>query len=129
MNQMMFYGGKILSMYCDENGNPVERTPQTHPYSYDGFVNWKTDEKANSCIYTDRLLMWDFDKHDRLCQKHFGNEGQYWNDREPKLIEAFLQDWCDNPDIKLVMVMQHCNLSNGYPVWSLHYIQENQIVW
>ena len=44
--------------------------------------------------------------------------------RYPKLIEAFLQDWCDNPDIKLVMVMQHCNRATGYPVWSLHYIQE-----
>ena len=120
------YGGEVWSRYIDENGNPVKRTPDTHPYNYDGFVNWRVKGEYNSCVYTDRLLMWDWDKHNRLCRKHFGNEGQYWNDRDPKLIEAFMRDWTENPDLKLVMVMQHCNQATGYPAWSLHFHKETE---
>jgi hypothetical protein len=101
----------------DEHGNPVERTKEMYPYSYDGFVIWRTEGKANDTIYSDRLLQWDFAKHDRLCMKHFGNKGQYWSDRPPEKIEAFLRDWCDNPKLKLIFIMQYCNVSSGFPCW------------
>ncbi len=116
--------GKVVDLtYVDEHGQPVARTPITHPYCYDGFVVWRSDKKAKctGTIYSDRLLQWDFDKHDRLCQKHFGNRGQYWRDRAPKLIEAFLRDWTGNPNLRLILVMEYCNQASGYPCWRFDY--------
>lgn len=107
----------------DEHGNPVLRTKQTHPYSYDGFVLWRggSNEEAISTIYTDRLLQWDYGKHNQLCMKHFGDRGQYWNNRDPKKIEAFIRDWLENQDVKLILIMEYCNQASGYPTWRLDF--------
>jgi len=115
----LVYGGGLV----DLNGNRIKKTPRTHPYSYDAHVIWRggENEEITRCIYTDRLLQWDWDKHNMLCQKHFGDERQYWNDRDPEKIEKFLQDWTGREDLTLIVVMQMCNISSGYPVWSLHY--------
>lgn len=122
-NGMVWYGSG--HGYRDEHGKPIKRTPITHPYSYDGFVTYKVhdDTEANNTIYTDRLLQWDWDKHNELCKKHFGNEGQYWSERSPDKIEAFLRDWCDDPELILVRVMQYCNQATGYPLWRLDFKQ------
>lgn len=103
----------------DEYGNPVERTKRTHPYSYDGFVMWRGGEnkEANATIYSDRLYSQDWERHNELCLKHFGDEGQYWNYRKPKKIEAFLRDWTGKDALKLILIMEYCNRSNGYPCW------------
>ena len=79
------------------------------------------DTKANGTVYTDRLLQWDFAKHDRLCEKHFGDTGQYWDRRDPNLIANFLRDWYDNPEIVLCEVIEYCNVSTGYPTWRLDF--------
>jgi hypothetical protein len=110
------------------DGKPVRKTKMTHPYSYDAFVIFLHDEPkvANGTIYSDRLLMWDFDKHDKLCQKHFGNRGQYWNHREPEKVEAFLRDWCEDEELVLVRVSEYCNVSNGFPLWRFDYYQKEK---
>jgi hypothetical protein len=112
-------GTYTIGGLVDEHGKQITRTPSTHPYSYDGFITHRLgkNEEANDTIYSDRLLQQDFKKHNELCKKHFGNEGQYWYDRTPEKIEAFLRDWCDAPKLKLVFVMEYCNVSNGYPTW------------
>jgi len=107
--------------YVDENGKPIERTPISHPYSYDAYVIWGKKDKKAHAVYTDRLLEWDWGKHDRLCMKHFGNKGQYWENRDPKDIQAWLRDYNDNQKLILTMVMQCCNVSSGYPIWVLFY--------
>lgn len=99
---------------------PGIRSKFTHPYSYDPFTIWRREGKPpgnTSGIYSDRLLSWDYAKHDQLCLKHFGNQGQYWGNRSPALIEKFLQDWHNDPSIKLWRIIESCDLSNGYPVW------------
>ena len=103
----------------DEHGNPVKRTREECPYSYDGFVVYRNGEnsEANNTIYSDRLLQWDYAKYNRLSKKHFGNEGQIFFDRDPKKIEKFLQDWMGNPKLKLIFIMEYCNVSNGFPLW------------
>ncbi len=105
--------------YVDENGRPIERTPITHRYNHDSYVEWRglPNEGTNGSIYSDRLLQWDFDKHDRLCMKHFGNKGQLWSDRDPEKIEAFLRDWCEDPELKLHYIMRCCNQATGFPIW------------
>lgn len=125
------YGGNLLRSafnggLCsavDEHDKPVQRTKHSHPYSYDGFMLWRggKNEEANGTIYSDRLLQWDHDRHNDLCKKHFGDEGQYWNDRDPKKIEAFLRDWCDNQELKLIFIMEYCNAASGYPCWRFDY--------
>ena len=50
----------------DNYGNPVRRTKHTHPYSYDGFVIWKSADYKPAMpagtIYSDRLWEWDYEK-------------------------------------------------------------------
>lgn len=80
-------------------------------------------KKPNDTIYSDRLLQWDHNKHDRLCKKHFGNTSQYWNNRKPKKIEAFLRDWANDESIVLCRVTEYLNHSNGYPLWRFDFFQ------
>jgi hypothetical protein len=105
------------SPHVDEFGNPVERTKFDYPYSYDGFVTYRNGEnsEANSTIYSDRIHHGE--KYITLCQKHFGNQGQMFFDRKPEQIQAFLRDWCEDQELKLVFVMEYCNVSSGYPLW------------
>jgi hypothetical protein len=104
----------------DEYGKPVERTKEEYPYSYDGFVVWRGGEngEANSTIYSDLLRRWDKNGVlDTLLKKHFGNTGDYWDNREPGAIEAFLKDYLGKNNLRLIFVMEYCNMSNGYPLW------------
>jgi len=111
----------------------IHKDKYSHPYSYDPFIiyyNEKAEEEANDTIYSDRLLLWDWDKHNHLCEKHFGNQGQLWDNREPEKIEAFLSDFTGK-QIVLIANIQYCNISNGYPVWRFDFYykdkKDNQI--
>lgn len=105
------------SPYKDWNGNPIERTPNNYRYSYDAYVVIKIDDKYEHCVYSDRLFQWDSAKYNKLCLKHFGNEGQYWDNRSYKKTQAFLRDYYNNQKLKLIGIMTGCNVSNGFPYW------------
>ena len=114
---------KKYNEFLPEN---TEKSLYDYPYTYDPFIvsfNEKATQEATDSIYTDRLLLWDFDKHDRLCQKHFGDKRQQWGHRDEKKIEAFLSDWTGKK-IVLVANIQYVNVSNGYPIWRLDYYEE-----
>ena len=113
----------IFSGEVDEFDKPVERTRYTHPYSYDGFVVWRggKNEEVNSTVYSDRLLQQDYKKTRKLMQKHFGESGDYWNNRTHDKIEAFLREWLGKKKLRLILVMEYCNVSNGYPLWRFDY--------
>ena len=64
-----------------------------------------------------RSLQQDREKYHKLSKKHFKNEGHYFNNRSPKKIEKFLKDWFGNKKLKLVFIMEYCNVATGYPVW------------
>jgi hypothetical protein len=74
-------------------------------------------QEATDTIYSDRLYMWDSQKHDQLCEKHFGNKGQYWSNRKPESVEAFLRDYLGEDGLILCRIEQQKNVSTGYPVW------------
>lgn len=123
---MLPHGGSRTAGHygpVDERGNPVRRTKQTHPYSYDGFVLWKSrDYKPTlpaGTIYSDRLYEWDYEKAMRLGEKH---QIRRWDNTPTKQIEAFLRDWNDDPKLHLVLVMEYCNQASGYPVWRFDYL-------
>ncbi len=123
--QLSMDGNNIIyySPYKDEFGNNVERTPATHPYSYDGYVTWRggKNEEVTSTIYSDRLSQWDYKKTEELKMKHFGNKGDWFSQRRPKAIESFLRDYTENPNLKLIFIMEYCNQSSGYPLWRFDY--------
>lgn len=112
--------GEVFFIEVEEYEGRPRKTKQSHPYSYDPIILWTdgsdTLEPTDS-VYTDRLYQWDYKKHNTLCQKHFKNEGQYWDRRNPELIQAFLRDYLDNPNLVLTKIIEYCNVSNGYPVW------------
>lgn len=100
------------------------KTKTSNPYNYDPYMQYLADDHElmkGSTVYTDRLLQWDYEKTNRLMKKHFGNEGQYWTDRKPEAIEAFLRDWREDQNLQLIAVIEYCNPSSGYPVWRLDY--------
>lgn len=111
--------------YVDEHGEPVTRTKRTHPYSYDGFVQWDNRHlvRANGTVYSDRLYQWDSKKYNKLCEKYWGNQGQYFSGRSPEKIEDFLSDYFGHL-VKLAMIMEYCNQDSGYPVWRFDYQEE-----
>jgi len=109
----------------DEFGNKVTKTKDKYPYSYDGHVTWRGMENQHNqnTVWTDRLYQWDYEKYNNLCEKYFGNTSQYWNNREPEKVELFLQDYLEKPNLKLVLIMEYCNASSGYPLWRFIYIE------
>ena len=110
---MNYYG------YIDEFDNPVEKPKNKFPYSYDGFIlhRFGPNSEFDSTAYSDSFKLWDNEKFNSLKEKYFKNKGDYWPTSEPKLIEKFLQEFFDNSDLKLIFIMEYCNISNGYPVW------------
>ncbi len=105
----------------------ITKTKGEYPYTYDPFLiyfNEKTEEEPTGTVYTDRLFQWDHKKHDSLCQEHFGDKKQYWDNRESKKIEKFLSDYFGRKII-LIANIQYVNMSSGYPVWRLDYCEEN----
>ncbi len=107
------------SGYVDLDGEPTKRTKISHPYSYDPFVliDRRQGREVSGGAYSDRLMQWDREKHDRFVQKHFGNVGQWWSNRDADLIEAFLRDYTGHPDLKLLYVLEGANVSSGHPYW------------
>lgn len=78
--------------FVDEYGNPVERTKNEYPYSYDGFVTYRggSNDDVTGTAWSDRLLQWDYEKTRKLMTKHFGGQGDYYYERTPEQIESFL---------------------------------------
>lgn len=109
----------VFAGYLSEK--PGARTKATLPYNYDPFTIWKGDGEPNGSVYTDRLYQWDAKKHNALCRKHFGNEGQYWAERDTDQIQAFLRDYFGAPELVLCEVQEHCNQATGYPCWYFAY--------
>lgn len=123
------YGEDITHLrHVDLNGNPISRTKQEYPYSYDPFVVWKRDyhKGKGHTVYSDRLIQWDYNKFNKCCQQVWNNTGQYFDNRKPNDIEKFLSKYFDK-EIKLTAIMEGCNISSGYPYWIFFYEYDNHI--
>lgn len=127
MESLFASGGYLVKgrapygVYVDEEGNPIERTPQTHPYSYGTFVQWQhpqiPKEQAGGGWYSDRMFQHDHKKYNRAAQEVWGNQGQYFSQRTPEDIERFLRLYMEDDSLVLVTILQMCNVSSGYPLW------------
>lgn len=121
-------GFTTWGLAVDEFGNPVSRGKHDHPYTYSGFVQERVhpNEVADGTVYTDRLLQWDYKLTRKLLTKYFDNGttdkgGDWWNNRSASRIQEFLRERFDNPKLTVVLVMEYCNVSNGYPLWRIDY--------
>lgn len=106
------------------DGKPITKSPWTHPYSYDDYVQWETsDFKYEECkvAWSDRLFQFDHKRYDNCCMEVWGNKGQVFSGREPEQIEYFLRLYLDQPDLKLHGIVNGCNSSSGYPYWIFFY--------
>lgn len=110
----------MQNVYFDLNGNIVEKTPETHPYSYDPFVIYKSPDFDNSyitCADSDRMLLWSPDKFQTAYKEIWGTDSQSFNGKKPEDINRFLNLYFEK-DVKLEAVVQNCNLSTGFPYWT-----------
>lgn len=121
-NRINDYGEIVRPKYVNLKGYEIKRTPITHPYSYDEFVIYKKDydENNHNAVYSDRMILWDFDKFEKCCQNVFGNTGQYFNNRTPEDINKFLNLYFGK-QTKLTAILEGCNKANGYPYWVFIY--------
>ena len=109
-------------MYFNLDGEEVKRTPISHPYSYEPFVQWIDDynkEKGHT-VYSDRMFQWDSEKYNKCCDEIFGNHGQYFDNRNPDKINQFLNKYFGK-EVKLTAILQYCNVSTGFPYWRFIY--------
>lgn len=114
---------KPYSRFVNLNGDPVRKTPFSHPYNYDEYVIWKDQNfniEKSLATYSDRLFQRNYEKYNKCCQEVFQNQSQYFNDRDPKEIEKFLIMYFEK-EIKLTAIVQGCNQSNGFPYWVFFY--------
>jgi len=110
----------FFSQYQNEDGNPVSRTKEQYPYSYDPYVVWdnrKNNKEELESVYSDRLLQWDYDKYNKCHKEVFGNEAQIFFDNNEKDIEKFLQLYFNRSKLELKLIMNGANISNGFPYW------------
>lgn len=115
--------GELFTGYEDIHGHPVDRTPQSHPYSYDPYIIWKGDYKGletTSVVYSDRLAQWDTKKFNECCEKVFKDKRQSFHSRKPADVEKFLTMYFGEK-IKLTAIEQGCNVATGYPYWVFYY--------
>lgn len=81
-----------------------------------------SDKEPDGTVYTDRLYQRDHEKHDRLCEKHFGDTGQIWRDRSAEDIEAFLCDWFDK-EVEVVKIEEKKHQARGFYLWRIDYAE------
>jgi len=112
----------------DENGQPVKRSKEEYRYNYDSFVQERCGENSeiNGSCYTDRLLQWDYELTRKLIKKHFADTGidvggDYWDQRSAESIQGFLRERFGKPNLRVILVMECCNQSTGYPLWYIGY--------
>jgi hypothetical protein len=105
-------------------------TRHTHPYNYDPCTIWgepRPNKACNGTVYTDRLEQWDRAKYACLARKHYRSGTNDFerpfdaHNCKGHLIEAFLRDWLEDPQLKLLRVVEYCNPGTGYPTWRLDF--------
>lgn len=121
MNRISYMGMGLHLV--DENDNPIVRTPDEHPYSYDGYIVQRLgkNEEITDTAYSDRLRQENSEKYSSLSIKHFGKTGEFWSHRSAAEIQSFLREFLNAPNLKLIFVMQYCHQSAGYPYWRFDY--------
>lgn len=123
------YFGESVSMYCDLEGRPVERTPRSHPYSYGEFVLYKSErfDPMDCMVYHDRMLQWDRAAFSKSVREVWPDrpQAQIFSGKKPEDIGRFLCLYFGK-QVELTAVLQGCNAGNGCPYWVFAYKEVEQ---
>lgn len=115
-----YYG----EMYLDLSGRPVERTPQSHPYSYSEYVLYKSEkfEQKDHMVYHDRMLQWDSVAFSKAVREVWPDKphSQMFSGKKPSDINRFLNLYFGK-EVVLTAVLQGCNVGDGFPYWVFAY--------
>lgn len=115
--------------FVNRDGQPIERTPLTNPYSYETYLaaDYRTAQvrEGEHAAYDDRMRGWypeAWSRAAKAARQRNGGFSQADFSRNTKTEnERFLSDVLGE-QITLVMIERCCNVSNGYPV---HYFSWN----
>jgi hypothetical protein len=125
------YGRPAGQQQLGDDGRPITRTKRTHPYSYEAFLVWgtpwyrmsKEDRAASDAVYDDRMRQWDYEKYESAQRQAFTTRGSF-SQCSPAEIEKFLQLYYSDHTIKLLTLLEGCNVSNGYPYWVFRFTSD-----
>jgi hypothetical protein len=97
------------------------------PYSYSPILRYQAegDPKGQTTTYHDRMMQWDYDKYGDSAEAAGFNppRKQMGLEREsPETLEKFLRIYFDDDSIKLIRMIEYCNMSSGYPIYRFDYI-------
>lgn len=116
--------GRPIQHLIGWDGKRIERTPSSHPYSYDAYFTWRSDrfETTDRAAYSDRLFQWDSNRFNKSVAAVWPEDpiGQMFYSRQHTDIQRFLCLYFGK-DIELTGVLQGCNVGNGYPYWVFAY--------
>lgn len=112
----MFYYNKDGIDYCSNIGPNGE------------MIQYQNNSiESNHTVYSDRMFQWDSKKYNELCDKHFGNQSQYfYEDRSHESVEKFLIEYISK-DIILQRIVRYVNASNGFPYWRFDYYEQKPV--
>lgn len=121
-------GVNVGPLYLDLSDNPIKRTPRTHPYSYDDFVLYKSEDfdPMDSMVYHDRMLQWDREAFGKAASEVWPKDpgSQMFSGKKPEDINRFLSLYFGK-EVKLTAVLQGCNAGNGFPYWIFAYKEQD----
>lgn len=105
--------------YTALDGTPAKKTPEQSPYCYDRFAIYRNGwEKGDSVMGSKKLIR---SPHYRVfARRVFHNEGQYFSDRDPVLIQILVSMVLEKPVI-LTGIEEFCQGYGGYPQWLFYY--------
>ncbi|MFS1429230.1 hypothetical protein LMH73_019290 [Vibrio splendidus] len=118
--KMVLFGKSNVMQFNGLNAfthKPIQRTKQSHPYSYEPFETFNNGRKSSSSVWSDRIRQQNPKKFNKSCNEVWGNDGHDFDTRQPDEIERFLQVLFDNNDIKLNCIVETCDHSSGISLW------------
>ena len=112
----------MRQVYMNIKGDRVEKTPESHPYSFDPYCTYYGDHfPEDNVADSDRLYEWDTELFKKCYEEVWGTPYGQTFDAYPPRIEKFLRLYFKNDKLELTGVEKACNKGNGYPYWIFYY--------
>lgn len=81
--------------------------------------------EVNSCVYSDRLFQWNYDKMEELRKKHLDRgQGNLLDGVEIKNVENLLNEYYELEKVRIGKISKGINHGNGYNYFFIEYYSE-----
>ena len=97
-----------------------------HPYDFSPIILFGREDEVKksdrNCVYDDRMFQWDSKKYDKALESASDKNGMmHWNNK--KAVQKLMDEYYGKGTHRVYMVVEWCNVSNGYPYHSVHYVR------